>query len=190
MFKRTPNAAKATPTAPATYGMMAEFSGTDEIIAAAKSVRSAGYTLVEAYTHIPVHGLDDALEHKQTRLPWLVLVSGIIGAGGLFGFMTWVNLVDYPMNVGGRPNFSWPAFVPITFEGLVLFAALAAVFGLILICGLPLPYHPVFNAPGFERASQNGYFLCIEAKDPQYDAAKASSLFNKLGATAVHEFSE
>jgi hypothetical protein len=119
-----------------------------------------------------------------------VLAGGITGASGLFGFMTWVNLVDYPMNIGGRPNFSWPAFVPITFEGMVLFAALAAVFGLILVCGLPMPYHPVFNAPGFERASVNGFFLCIEAKDPQYDAANASSLLTKLGATAVHEFSE
>ena len=190
MFKRKSNAAEAAPTAPATYGMMAEFSGTDEIIAAAESVRAAGYTLVEAYTHIPVHGLDDALGHKPTRLPWLVLAGGLTGATGLFSFMCWVNLVDYPLNIGGRPLFSWPAFVPITFEGMVLFSAFAAVFGLILICGFPLPYHPVFNAPGFERASISGFFLCIEAKDPQYDAANASSLLTKLGATAVHEFSE
>jgi len=108
----------------------------------------------------------------------------------LFGFMTWVNVVDYPMNIGGRPFFSWPAFIPITFEGMVLGAAYSAVFGLIAICGLPLLYHPVFNTPGFERATLNGFFLCIEAKDPQYDAAKATTLLKSIGATAVNEISE
>lgn len=190
MFKRTSKAAEAAPAAPATYGIMAEFSDTDEILVAAAKVRQAGYTMVEAYTPIPVHGLDDALGYKASRLPWLVLAGGLIGSSGLFGFMTWVNVVNYPMNVGGRPFFSWPAFIPITFEGMVLFSAFAAVFGLFFICGLPMPYHPVFNAPGFERASVDGFFLCIEAKDPQYDAAKAKALLTELGAKAVNEFSE
>lgn len=190
MFKRKSEAANAAPAAPATYGIMAEFSDTDEIIHAAEKIREAGFTKVEAYTPIPVHGLDEALGHKPSRLPWLVLAGGLTGSSGLFAFMSWVNLVDYPMNIGGRPLFSWPAFIPITFEGMVLFSAFAAVFGLIFICGLPMPYHPVFNAPGFERASVDGFFLCIEAKDPQYNAANAKSLLQGLGAKAVHEFSE
>jgi hypothetical protein len=189
MFKRKSNAAVAA-SAPATYGIMAEFSDAESIIAAAHQVRDAGYTVVEAYTHIPVHGLDEALGHRPTRLPWGVFIFGLLGSSGLFGFMTWVNVVNYPMNIGGRPFFSWPAFIPITFEGMVLGAAYSAVFGLIAICGLPLWYHPVFNAPGFERATLNGFFLCIEAKDPQYDAGKATSLLKSIGATNVNEISE
>ncbi len=181
---------KAATNAPATYGIMAEFTNSSTLIHAAETIRDAGYTKVEAYTPIPIHGLDEAIGHKASRLPWLVLTGGLIGSSGLFGFMTWVNLVDYPMNVGGRPHFSWPAFVPITFEGMVLFSAFAAVFGLFLICGFPRPYHPVFNAPGFERATTDGFFLCIETSDPLYDAAKAKSTLLGLGATAVNEFSE
>ena len=181
---------KAATNAPATYGIMAEFTNSSTLIHAAETIRDAGYTKVEAYTPIPIHGLDEAIGHKASRLPWLVLTGGLIGSSGLFGFMTWVNLVDYPMNVGGRPYFSWPAFVPITFEGMVLFSAFAAVFGLFLICGFPRPYHPVFNAPGFERATTDGFFLCIETSDPLYDAAKAKSTLLGLGATAVNEFSE
>lgn len=175
---------------PATYGMMAEFTDSSTLLHAAEHLRDAGYTKVEAYTPIPVHGLDAAIGHKPSRLPWLVLAGGLTGSSGLFAFMTWVNLVDYPMNIGGRPHFSWPAFIPITFEGMVLFSAFAAVFGLFLISGLPRHYHPVFNAPGFERATTDGFFLCIETSDPLYDAAKAKSILTGLGATAVNEFSE
>jgi hypothetical protein len=169
---------------------MAEFRDTSSLIHAAEQLRDAGYTKIEAYTPIPVHGLDEAIGHKPSRLPWLVLAGGLLGSSGLFGFMTWVNLVDYPMNIGGRPYFSWPAFVPITFEGMVLFSAFAAVFGLFFLCGFPQPYHPVFNAPGFERATTDGFFLCIETSDPLYDAAKAKSFLTGLGAHAVNEFSE
>ena len=180
----------AATAAPATYGIMAEFTEPSTLIHAAEHIREAGYTKVEAYTPIPVHGLDEAIGHRATRLPWLVLAGGLTGSSGLFSFMTWVNLVDYPMNIGGRPYFSWPAFVPITFEGMVLFSAFAAVFGLFLICGFPRPYHPVFNAPGFERATTDGFFLCIESSDPLYDAAKAKSTLMGPGARAVNEFSE
>ena len=181
---------KTATESPGTYGIMAEFADSSALIHAASHIRDAGYTKVEAFTPIPVHGLDAAIGHKPSRLPWLVLAGGLTGAIGLFSFMTWVNLIDYPMNIGGRPHFSWPAFVPITFEGMVLFSAFAAVFGLFLICGFPSHYHPVFNAPGFERASTDGFFLCIESSDPLYDTAKAKSTLIGLGAHAVNEFSE
>lgn len=180
----------AATKSPATYGVMAEFTESSALLHAAEHLRDAGYTKVEAYTPIPVHGLDAAIGHKPSRLPWLVLAGGLTGAIGFFGFMTWVNVIDYPMNVGGRPNFSWPAFIPITFEGMILFSAFAAVFGLFIFSGLPSHYHPVFNAPGFERATTDGFFLCIETSDPLYDAAKAKSILTGLGATAVNEFSE
>jgi hypothetical protein len=110
-----------------------------------------------------------------------------LGASGFFLFMTWVNVVDYPINIGGRPYFSWPAFIPITFEGMVLLGAFSAVFGLFAVCGFPQPYHPVANAPRFERASSDLFFLCIEAKDSKYDATQTRRFLESLGAQAVSE---
>ena len=110
-----------------------------------------------------------------------------LGALAGFGLQFWVSVLEYPLNIGGRPHFSWPSFIPVIFECMILGAALTAVLGMILGNGLPEPYHPVFNTPGFERASNDGFFLCIEAADPQFDAKKTRAFMDGLGAKAVHE---
>lgn len=187
MFKPKASAAPAMRPGPGIYGMVAEFDNPDAIVAAAEKAHAAGYRSMDAYTPVPIHGLDEALGFKPSRLPWLIFVGGLLGAAGMFGFQAWVNMVDYPLNIGGRPYFSWPAFIPATFEGMVLLASFCAVFGLIAVCGFPQPYHPVANTPRFERASSDLFFLCIEARDSKYDAATTRRFLESLGARAVSE---
>jgi hypothetical protein len=187
MFKRRASAVPAVKPSPGVYGLVAEFDNAEALTEAAEKAKAAGYRTMDAYTPFPVHGLDEALGFKPTRLPWLVFACGLLGASGFFLFMTWVNVVDYPINIGGRPYFSWPAFIPITFEGMVLLGAFSAVFGLFGACGFPQPYHPVANAPRFERASSDLFFLCIEAKDSKYDATQTRRFLESLGAQAVSE---
>jgi hypothetical protein len=181
--QRAPKAARVAQ--PTLYGLSAQFDDADAILAAAEKTRAAGYTKIDAYTPIPIHGLDEALGFRRTRLPWLILLGGLAGAAGIFGLATWVNVFEYPINVGGRPLFSWPAFIPITFEGMVLLAAFAAVFGMIGLNGLPMPYHPMFNTPNFERATNDLFFLTIEASDPQFEIGKTRQFLESLGAQQV-----
>lgn len=187
MLRRTRRQSDAAVTKdqPTLYGLVAEFNDADVLLAAAEKTRVAGYTKMDAFTPIPVHGLDEALGLKRTRLPWLILIGGLLGAGGVFALATWVNVFHYPMNIGGRPLFSWPAFIPITFEGMVLLAAFAAVFGMIGLNGLPQPYHPAFNTPHFERATNDLFFLAIEANDPQFDLNQTRQFLEGLGAQQV-----
>lgn len=187
MLKRNATRAKVpkVSTEPTLYGLIAEFDDADALLAAAEKTRDAGYQKFEAYTPMPIHGLDEAVGYRGTRLPWAILVAGLTGAIGMFSFQTWVNLAAYPLNIGGRPLFSWPAFIPATFEGMVLLSAFAAVFGMIAACGLPRPYHPVFNAPNFERASVDRFFLCIEAADPKFELKRTRQFLESLEPLAV-----
>ncbi|MBO9325609.1 MAG: DUF3341 domain-containing protein [Roseiflexus sp.] len=188
MLKRNAMRAKEAPkvsTEPVLYGLIAEFDNAEALLAAAEKTRDAGYKKFEAYTPIPIHGLDEAVGYRGTRLPWVIFGAGLLGAAGMFALQTWINLVEYPMNIGGRPLFSWPAFIPATFEGMVLLSAFAAVFGLIAACGLPRPYHPVFNAPNFERASVDRFFLCIEAADPKFELKRTRQFLESLEPLAV-----
>lgn len=185
---------RSTPKAPAavqagTYGLMAEFETADELLAAARRAHAEGYTRMDAYSPFPIEELAEAVGFHHTRLPLVVLICGITGALTGFLLQTYSYTIDYPLNVQGRPFFSWPAFVPITFELMILFSAFGAVFGMILMNGLPLPYHPSFNAPRFDRASQDAFFLCIEASDPKFDVAKTRSFLEGLKARAVSEVS-
>jgi hypothetical protein len=164
---------------------VAQFDDADTLLAAAAKTRAAGYTKLDTFTPIPIHGLDEALGLKPTRLPWLILLGGLAGAGGIFALAVWVNYFYYPINIGGRPLFSWPAYIPITFEGMVLLASFCAVFGMILLSGLPMPYHPVFNTPNFERATNDLFFLAVEAKDPQFDLTRTRQFLEGLGAQQV-----
>ena len=172
---------------PRMYGVMAEFDNRFDLLEAVKKARAAGYTQMDAYTPFPIHGLGDALGFHDRRLPLLVLGGGILGCLGGFGLLYWITVIAYPLNIGGRPHFSWPAYIPITFETTILCAALAAVFGMLALNGLPQPYHPVFNAPRFALASRNRFFFCIEARDPKFDAEKVRAFLSEQQAREVVE---
>ena len=153
----------------AIYGLMAEFEEPTALVAATSLARREGYRCMDAYSPYPIEELHEALGGHHTRLPLIVLIGGLCGCLGGYGLQLWVAAAAYPINVGGRPYHSWPAFIPITFECTILAAALSAVLGMLALNGLPMPYHPVFNVPRFALASRNRFFLCIEAKDPKFD---------------------
>jgi hypothetical protein len=169
------------------YGLMAEFEEPEQLVAAARRAREAGYRRVRAFTPYPVHGLAEALRQNRTWLPIIVLGGGV--AGGLAGYLLqfWTMAIDYPLNVGGRPLNSWPAFIPITFETTVLAAALAAVLGMLALNGLPEPYHPVFNLPDFKLASRNRFFLCVESSDALFDGERTRRFLEDLAPLQVGE---
>ena len=169
------------------YGLMAEFEAPEALLAATQRARAEGYQKINAYAPYPVAGLAEAAGHHHTWLPLIVLIGGIIGGVGGYLLQLWVSAVAYPLNVGGRPLNSWPAFIPVTFELTVLCAALAAVLGMLALNGLPEPYHPVFNVPGFELASRNRFFLCIRSVDPQFDVAHTQPFLETLGPSKVSE---
>jgi hypothetical protein len=172
---------------PHLYGVIAEFANADELLHAVHSTRKEGYQVVEAYTPYPVEELNEAIGHGPSRVPLLVLVGGI--AGGLFGFFLqyWTSAVDYPLNVGGRPYNSWVSFIPITFECTILFAGIAAVLGMLVLNGLPMPYHPVFSVPRFQLASRDRFFLMILARDPRFRAGDTLRFMETLGASHVSD---
>ena len=170
------------------YGYMAEFSDVTSLVAAARRATADGYRKVDAFTPFPVHELFDALDAHDKRLPLIVLLAGIVGACAGFGLCYWVSVVAYPLNIGGRPFNSWPSFIPVTFEVTILVAAFSCVITMLALNGLPMPYHPVFNVPRFAaHASQDGFFLAVEAGDPKFDRVKTRALLKDLGAKEINE---
>jgi hypothetical protein len=151
------------------HGLMAEFVNAEELLAAAKAAREHGYRQMDAYTPFPVENLAEHLGRKKSRVPLIVLIAAICGGTGGY-FMQWyAAVIDYPINVAGRPLHTIPAFIPITFELTILSGALAGLFSMLLLNRLPQLHHPVFNAPGFARASTDKFFLCVESSDPKFD---------------------
>jgi hypothetical protein len=173
--------------APPIYGLMAEFESPQDLVDAARRARAEGYRKLDAYTPFPVEGLAEALELGTTKVPLLVLIGGVIGALLGYGMQYYVAAVDYPVNVGGRPYNSWPAFIPVTFEMTVLVAGLFAVLGMLALNGLPMPHHPVFNVPRFALASRDRFFLCIEASDPLFDREGTRRFFERSQSRIVTE---
>ena len=172
---------------PLIYGLVAEFDGADALLAATKKTVAEGYRKMEAYSPFPVEGLDEALGFQRSRVPLITLIGGIVGCIGGF-FMQWFStVIHYPINVGGRPLNSWPAFIPVTFEMTILCAAIAGVLGMLALNGLPMPYHPLFNVASFERASRDRFFLCIESKDPNFDRAGTKRFLESLKPVGVYD---
>lgn len=172
---------------PNLYGLVAEFASAEEILVAAEATSRAGYTNTDAYTPFAVEGLDEKLGMKPTRLGWVMLLAGTVG-GFLGFFMQWyANVVHYPLNIGGRPYNSWPNFIVITFEATVLISAFTV--GLVMLArnGLPRPYHPIFNTPNFENATRDRFFLCIEARDPNFRLAETRRFLDDLSPLSISE---
>ena len=170
---------------PEIYGLMAEYTTPDEVLAGARRAYEAGYRRMDAYTPYPVEGLAEAIGFTRNRMPLIVLIGGILGGLGAYFMMWYSATIHYPINVGGRPLHSWPAFVPITFELTVLGASFAAVLGMLGLNGLPMPHHPVFNAPNFALASRNRFFLCIQSDDPQFAVEPVRQFLESLGTKSV-----
>jgi hypothetical protein len=171
------------------YGIIAEFERAQDLVAAARRTREAGYRRMDAYTPLPVEGLSEALGFRDSKVPMIMLIAGLLGGLGGFGLLYWGMSapISYPLNIGGRPLYGWPYFIPITFECIVLLAALSGVVGMFVVNGLPMPYHPVFDAPDFLRATSDRFFLCIEAEDPNFDHQETRRFMETLGAAKVSD---
>jgi ActD protein len=172
------------------YGLMAEFDTAEQLLAAGRRAHAAGYRRMDAYAPFPIEGLGEVLGFRSNAIPLIGLSGGVIGALSGYFLQFWVHTTALPINVGGRPLNSWPAFIPVTFELAVLFSALAMLGGLFLLNGHPEPYHPVFNVAGFARASRDRFFLCIQADDPQFDAARTRTFLRELDAREVSDVPE
>ena len=170
-----------------TYGLIAEFDDPTSLVAATQRAYASGYRCMDAYSPFPIEELHEALGSHHTRLPLIVLIGGIVGCVSGYLLQFWAATIAYPINIGGKPLHSWPAFIPITFEMTVLFAALAAVFGMLGLNGLPRPHHPVFNAPNFALASRNRFFLCIQARDPLFNIETVRQVLQEHHPIAVNE---
>jgi len=173
--------------APSLYGVMAEFDNPTDLVAAAHRTYQAGYRRINGYSPFPIEELSEAIGFTRTSLPLIVLIGGILGGTGGFLMQYWMEVINYPLNVGGKPFNSWPAFIPITFECTVLCASLAAVLGMLALNKLPQPYHPVFNAPNFALATRDRFFLVIEANDPKFRHDEVEQFMKGLDARDVSD---
>ncbi len=182
-----PAATKTSEQLDRVYGLMAEFDTPEPLLEAARRARDEGYRNMDAYTPMPIEGLAEAIGFQTNWVQRLVFVAGVLGATGGFMLCWWMTVIAYPHIVAGRPLNSWPAYVPITFESMVLVACLTAVIGMLALNGLPQPYHPVFNVPQFARASRDRFFLCIESTDPKFDFEKTRAFLEQLQPRGVME---
>ena len=169
----------------AIHGAMAEFDTPEDLLHAAERAYAQGYRRMDAYTPIPVEGLAEAIGFKHNNVAFAVLIGGILGCTGGYGLLYWITVIAYPLNVGGRPLHSWPAYIPITFECMILLASLTALVSMLAMNGLPQPYHPVFNVARFARASRDGFFLCIESSDPNFRTAETLQFLRDIGGREV-----
>jgi hypothetical protein len=172
---------------PPVYGLLAEFRSPADLARAARATHEAGYTRFDAYSPFPVEELGEAMGVRGSGLPLVVFLGGLIGCVGGFLLQYYAMAIDYPLNVGGRPLNSWPAFIPVTFELTILCASLAAVLGMLALNGLPRPHHPLFAMPGFDLATRDRFFLCIESRDPRYDPERTRDFLAGLGPHTPRE---
>lgn len=172
---------------PKSFGLLAEYENTQDLYVACEQVRDAGYAAWDAYTPFPVHGLEKAMGLKASLVPWIVCVMGFSGAALGFLMQYWMSAVDYPLIIAAKPLNSYPAFVPITFEPGILFGSFGAVFGMLGLNKLPQLYHSLFNSKNFARASDDRFFIAIEARDPRYHTEDTTKFLEETGAVSVEE---
>ena len=172
---------------PEIHGIMAEFSTAEELIDAVKAANEAGSHKMDAYTPVPLEELHDLLHIHDNRVSLCTLIGGLLGGGGGLTLLCWASSLAYPLNIAGRPLISMPMFIPITFECTVLISGLTAAISMIILNGLPMPYHPVFNVERFANASRNKFFLCIEADDPHFDRRQVADFLQSLQPDEVAE---
>jgi Protein of unknown function (DUF3341) len=169
------------------YGIMAEFDSAQALVDAARKTHQAGYKKIDAYSPFPIEGLAEEIGFHFNEVPLVVLIGGILGGLTGFSMQYWMAAVDYPLNIGGKPLNSWPAFIVITFEMTILFAGIFAVFGMLALNGLPMPYHPVFNVPRFSAATKDRFFLIVFSSDPKYNTSDTRRFLEGLQPRSVSE---
>jgi hypothetical protein len=174
----------------ANWGLLARYESPAEIFHACEKVRDAGYSKWDACTPFPVHGLENAMGLKASILPFFVLLAGITGGVSAMGFMLWTSAVDYPLNIGGKPTWSVPAFIPITFEFTVLLSCLTCFFALWFLCRLPQLFHPAFKSKAFDKVTDDKFFIMIESQDPRFDLVKTRQLLEDAGASLIEELED
>ena len=169
------------------YGIMAEFDSASDLVAAARKTHESGYQKIDAYSPFPVEELSEAIGFHTNRVALVTLIGAI--TGGISGYLMqyWMNAVNYPVIVGGKPPHSWPAFIPITFEMTILFGGISAVLGMLALNGLPMPYHPVFNVPRFAMATKDRFFLIVFSTDLKYSPAGTRQFLESLGPRSISE---
>jgi len=172
------------------WGYLVEFKDVESLLSAAEKIRDAGYTRWDAHTPFPVHGLNDAMGLRATRLPWIVFLAGLAGAGTGLGLQWFTNAFDYPFLISGKPLFSLPANIPVVFELTILFAAVAAFVGMLALNGLPRPYHALFGSRRFRRVTADRFFISVEAADPRFDEERTWSLLESLGGEGLERIEE
>lgn len=169
-----------------TWGIAGHFDTPAALYHACEKLRDKGYLHFDAQTPFPVHGLEKAMGLPPTKLPWASLIGGFTGLTSGIA-LTWYTNADYPINIGGKPPFSWQIYIPVYFELTILLTALCTFFGLWIICGLPRFFHPTMTHKAFTKTTTDAFFLCVEARDPKYDAKKTRALLEELGAKDVEE---
>lgn len=170
--------------------MIAEFEGPQDLLHAAEQVRDNGFTRFDCHSPFPIHGMDEAMGEKRSPLGWIVGIMGLMGGGGALLLQWWTSAVDYPLVISGKPFFSLPAFIPVTFELTILLAAFGAVFGMFALNKMPQLFHPVFFSDRFTKVTDDGFFVSIEKEDPQFDPEKNRQFFESIGATYTEVLTE
>jgi hypothetical protein len=174
-------------SAPTLYGLMAEFETPTELVHAAKAAYAEGYREMDAYSPFPIEEASEAIGFHKSAVPLVVLLGGIMGGLSGFALQYWINVIAYPLNIGGKPYDSWPAFIVPTFEMTILFAGLCGMFGMFALNGLPQPYHPVFNVDKFSAVTRDKFFLCVEATDPKFDLVGTQQFMQSLKPLSISE---
>ena len=169
------------------YGMMAEFDNPTDLVHAAKGAFDAGYRKMDAYSPFPIDEASEALGFHKSRVPLIVLLGGLLGGSSGFALQYWINVISYPLNIGGKPWDSWPAFIVPTYEMTILFAGVCGMFGMFALNGLPMPYHPVFNVDRFSMVTRDKFFLCVEAADPHFDIVETQQFLERLQPLSISE---